>query len=622
MIEANALTNLLSRLSEARSRQQETARQPKPKPQMPEWSRRLDPNDFTGTTREMLLRAQGAAPVAGGGAPQLTSEELADLVPFDTRPRQAPVSPDTRQRVSPVPASSRQRIVGQEAGYSPEIAAHMGRESEERAARRDQVAREDAVHPHPDRSPDEQPTHVNLRKAFGSEVGGAGGSYIDMQRRYRQTGELPGGNAPAARQQGPAPAQMRPEPAAHRGGGGGGLPWRALLGGAGAIMQELGGRQGAVERFAQVHGARRAAALEANQTRAAAISLGMDPELVEQMPIPVLTPLLSKLYEQKNARPEPIIGKPGDVARHPVTGEILWQNEEASGQTIPGTNIGADTDMGRKYSAYVNQGFSHEQALGVASGRFDLRITDTGNPVMIDTLTNQEVPVQRLGPAEIEQREQLGPTPGRRGQSRQGQPERLGLDPQRDRTLYELAESGTGLWNIAGDFLGRVTPQFVPGNKAFFADQREAITTIQTANRGLIRAIQQSPRYAEGERASIEKEIALNPSIGMSPEAWRESAVSVDRLLRNWWTEDMQDARANNLAATDRQRALASARSIERYLQILGVPQGGGQGAGQGQPQDQSGGQGGPVSVTSPAEAQSLPPGTVYVTPDGKRYRR
>jgi hypothetical protein len=39
-----------------------------------------------------------------------------------------------------------------------------------------------------------------------------------------------------------------------------------------------------------------------------------------------------------------------------------------------------------------------------------------------------------------------------------------------------MADSGTGFWNIIGDFIGRVTPQFVPGDKAFVTDQRQAIT--------------------------------------------------------------------------------------------------------------------------------------------------
>jgi hypothetical protein len=135
------------------------------------------------------------------------------------------------------------------------------------------------------------------------------------------------------------------------------------------------------------------------------------------------------------------------------------------------------------------------------------------------------------------------------------------------------------------------------------------------ANRGLVRAIQQSPRYAEGERASIERELALNPSVATSPEAWRQSALTDDRTLRQWWAEDMQDAKNGNLAAEDRQRALSSARAIERYLQVLGAPQDSGEG--------QAGaGQGNAVQIGTPQEAQRLAPGTLYRTPDGQLFRR
>ena len=121
-VEVSALMNFLQRVNDDRQRRQQEAAQ-KPPPVMPKWSKGLDPADFTGTTRELLLRAQ-----AGEDAtPQLTSEQLSGMVPFDTRPRQAPASPqrlapelaDTRQRLSPVPAETRRRVVGQEVPAEP-----------------------------------------------------------------------------------------------------------------------------------------------------------------------------------------------------------------------------------------------------------------------------------------------------------------------------------------------------------------------------------------------------------------------------------------------------------------------------------------------------------------------
>ena len=144
--EISAFMNFLQRVKDDSQRRQQEAAQ-KPAPAMPEWSKRLSPDDFTGETRAALLRAQ-----AGEGAtPQLTteqlsgmvpfdtrtadekanaplsSEQLSSMVPFDTRPRQAPASPQrlapvpsgTRERLSPIPADMRQRMIGQEAPAEP-----------------------------------------------------------------------------------------------------------------------------------------------------------------------------------------------------------------------------------------------------------------------------------------------------------------------------------------------------------------------------------------------------------------------------------------------------------------------------------------------------------------------
>lgn len=704
---------------ERQRREQEETRQRPVNP--PEWARRLDPDQFKGKTRAMLLEAQAAAPngdmpglqhpvgrpggavhgndlvgrgggqaevynpvtrMQGGGSqpapspmnmgitddgpvmdginrvmaeerhrpqqPRLSSEQLSGLVPFDTRPPLSPVVPDTRQRLSPAPAQRRlspvseprERIVGQDGGNAAET---LRQEAAAVKARKAEMALEQTNHPHPARPPDQQP---NFRRVIGPYVGD-GGDFVNMARQYRQTGELPGLNGLASSpEQGRATPAFRsraqpetargsggsdtlagrsgsPQPTAARASGGGlfggdgpGLGY--VIGGIGAMLQEAGGQQGAASRYAETYGERYRKQLASNKTAQRAKKMGVPDDhialFLEQGDGPGLAKYTLEWEKAQKEAKQPDYGfmnVDGTVIRTDKRGGTVSPvYEGAGGQTIPGTKIGFDTDIGRKYSAFRGQGFDHDQALGVASGRYDLKVTDNGLPVMIDTLTNREVPIQRLGPAEIGERQQLGPTPGRQqqGQPQQaGQTDALGLDPQRDKTLYEMADSGTGLWNIMGDFFGRVGPQFAPGDKAFFNDQREAVTTIRTANRGLVRALQQSPRYAEGERTSIEKEIALNPSIGMSPEAWRQSAVAVDGLLRSWWQEDMQDAQSSTLAANDRQRALASARAIERYLQLLGVPQDGGQGG-----EGQDGGQG----------AADIAPGTIAVHPQtGQRIQ-
>ena len=318
-VELSALASLLERLRAAQQQQQASAPAQPPVTDMPEWSRSLDPNDFQGRTREEILKAQAQAQAAKGNraapkgdlqmTPELPSAQPPIPMPKPAMSSQAPaepVQPPMPQQVPParpapqaVPAS----LAAQPTNLYDDNVQLM------------------------------EP--MNLRKELGPEVGGVGGSYIDMQRRYRQTGELPGGggNRPPANAAVAAPAggpdmnwsegqepstinnyarsQMAryanardASPAAPRGSGGG-LPWRAILGGAGALMQELDGQRGAMGNFVQARNARIGANREANQTRQAAIDLGMDPELVRNMPTQALMPLLGHLYKERTARAEP-----------------------------------------------------------------------------------------------------------------------------------------------------------------------------------------------------------------------------------------------------------------------------------------------------------------------------
>jgi hypothetical protein len=310
-VETNLLLDFLAKIQAAR-RQQEAV-QPAT-PTMPEWSKRLDPNDFQGRTREEILKAQALSQAAKGDLqlmPPSVAGPKADKLPMPPV-EQMPAEPPAEPAQPPMP--------------EPAI----------------------PVPPPPQPAPvaSPAPQDINMRQALEPHVGGVGGSYIDMVRRARQTGEMPGG---APRPQGQAP-EMRPEPAGHSGGGGGGLPWRAILGGAGALMQELDGQRGAMGNFVQARNARIGANREANQTRQAAVMLGIDPEFAATAPISVLMPLLGDAYKQRNAGP--------DYAYEKMDDGTLVRVDKRTGKTEPVYQAGnKPTSAIQEYEYAKAQGF-------------------------------------------------------------------------------------------------------------------------------------------------------------------------------------------------------------------------------------------------------------------------
>lgn len=139
-------------------------------------------------------------------------------------------------------------------------------------------------------------------------------------------------------------------------------------------------------------------------------------------------------------------------------------------------------------------------------------------------------------------------------------------------TLFDLTyESGTtGLSGAIAEIGGRVLGQggfFSPGEES--ARNRQTLTT---ASRDLVRALQNNPRYAEGERKSIAEEVNIQPSAFDSPSSLRARMRSIHgSLTRRLAAEERI---SNNPGAGEKQRQAAnqSASDIRRFLTQLGDP--------------------------------------------------
>lgn len=220
--------------------------------------------------------------------------------------------------------------------------------------------------------------------------------------------------------------------------------------------------------------------------------------------------------------------------------------------SIPGTDIKFDSEMGREYQAYRNLGYPHERALAIASNAITTAISSTGVPVSVNKLSGEQELIKLPKEMKVQ---------------------KFGVNAKSDKSLYEQAEYGTGVYNILADMAGRVLPQIPLLDQFEAPKQRAALTSLNINNRQLVTALMQSPRFAQTERTKLEAELALNPSMFMSPQAWRTSARQMDKTLRIWHDNLADDAENPSFTTEERSHSAKAASAIEQYLQMLNAPQ-------------------------------------------------
>lgn len=137
-------------------------------------------------------------------------------------------------------------------------------------------------------------------------------------------------------------------------------------------------------------------------------------------------------------------------------------------------------------------------------------------------------------------------------------------------TLFERAGKTTGMVAGAKTLIGR-TPGVGDMAGSMEETQNQAYATGLTND--IVRVMQNSPRFAEMERAQIKKEVGLEPSMFDTETAYKDRMIAVDTLLE----ERKKDAfkTINNrrmIGKEDYQRALTLLNDIGNIQQRLGVP--------------------------------------------------
>jgi hypothetical protein len=174
-----------------------------------------------------------------------------------------------------------------------------------------------------------------------------------------------------------------------------------------------------------------------------------------------------------------------------------------------------------------------------------------------------------------------------------GQPETEKKPTTQDKTIFELADlvSGPG---SAMKAAASVPSGMVGGPVA--DETLQARQYVVTAKNDLIRALSINPRFPVGEIKRIETEIDVSPKILDNPKMLRSRLISIDKYLKRRVEKEKLVANDNTMPTKARQEAMSSAKDIEHFIKLMGVP----------------------TQIKTIEEYNSIESGTQYIDPDGK----
>jgi len=200
----------------------------------------------------------------------------------------------------------------------------------------------------------------------------------------------------------------------------------------------------------------------------------------------------------------------------------------------------------------------------------------------------------------------MGTPPGRTEAGIPDQPSQPRPSPQRAPvsfdpaapTLFNYADKGVGVVNVPTAWLSKIP--FL-GSLVDAEKETDAITYINNSVRVLNRALAQNPKFAEGEREQIQKELDLMANAIDRPEAYRLRLIGLDKVLKQMSAAAYRQAYLNpNLSPDSIGAARQKLDDIEQGRMILGAP----------------------PDVFTLAERDSLPPGSFYLWQGQKLAQR
>jgi hypothetical protein len=256
--------------------------------------------------------------------------------------------------------------------------------------------------------------------------------------------------------------------------------------------------------------------------------------------------------------PGPVTVAPGGTLVDPRTGQVVFTAPERA------------TERDRRIDDIMA---THRVDRATASGIVDgiIRVvTDpvTGEHTFANTLTQQVAPANAAAAsgapaaAPMPPAATPAPAPAAAATSPATPPQTLWQASEMPMTTGVAPAVAQAVQNIAG----QVGIQVVPPE---MTERRQMFTTAQ---RDLIRALANNPRFPVAEMESIQREINLEPGVFVDPQSLQARMRSVDASLRTRLQNEERAAANRTLPVESRRNAASAANEIRNFLAIMGVP--------------------------------------------------
>lgn len=139
------------------------------------------------------------------------------------------------------------------------------------------------------------------------------------------------------------------------------------------------------------------------------------------------------------------------------------------------------------------------------------------------------------------------------------------------------ARKSPTLWNLTSVITGPIpTVKDVVSSIPGFGNVGKEVTQARSRFMGdfreLVKSLQNSPVYAQGERKSIESELNIQPRFFDDPAKLRNKLVGIDDYLLGRYNDAKTNSTNDNLSVKDRQEYLRVGKLIENFRPKLGVP--------------------------------------------------
>jgi hypothetical protein len=261
-----------------------------------------------------------------------------------------------------------------------------------------------------------------------------------------------------------------------------------------------------------------------------------------------------------------------------------------------------DPESTRRIAALMARGHSQGDAEDLVYGYVKEVVDPTlGTPMLVNLRTGESRPFGANVASEQQRADSASPAPNDR----------------RPRTLYDMSEESTGVIPALQERWTDIAPQFgAPGVDNVVENRQQ----FELATNEMIRALSINPRFPVAEMERLRREVDITPGMFRSGDGMRQRMRAIDAGLRVRLENEMRVVNDPQMPAEQRRNARTAANDIENFLRTMGVPDRADdrfrEGAGSPSPTGDA------VLVTTPEEAQALPPGTRYVTPDGEVFER